>query len=76
MRYVEPKLALSSPPDPLKLPDIYLLQVDEFIIFDNLKGEMQLVKYAKNRSKTELQAANSYLDDLERRLESPQSRLT
>ncbi len=71
MRYVEPKLALSSPPDPLELPDIYLLQVDEFIIFDNLKGEMQLVKYAKNRSKTELQATNSYLDDLERRLREP-----
>jgi len=71
MRYVEPKLALSSPPDPLELPDIYLLQVDEFIIFDNLKGEMQLVKYAKNRSKTELQATNSHLDDLERRLREP-----
>ena len=71
MRYVEPKLALSSPPDPLELPDIYLLQVDEFIIFDNLKGEMQLVKYAKNQSKTELQAANSYLDDLERCLREP-----
>jgi len=75
MRYVEPKLALSSPPDPLELPDIYLLQVDEFIIFDNLKGEMQLVKYAKNQSKTELQAANSYLDDLERCLREPAKQL-
>ncbi len=71
MRYVESKLALSSPPDPLKLPDIYLLQVDEFIIFDNLKGEMQLVKYAKNKNTQELQAANSYLDGIERLIKEP-----
>ena len=40
VRYVEPRLAASAPPDPIGLPDIYLLQVDDFIVFDNLKGEL------------------------------------
>jgi anthranilate synthase component I len=45
VRYVEPRLTHSSPPDPLDTPDIYLLQVDDFVVFDNLRGELLLVKY-------------------------------
>jgi anthranilate synthase component I len=45
VRYVEPKLAHSSPPDALNTPDIFLLQVDDFVVFDNLRGELVLVTY-------------------------------
>ncbi len=75
MRYVEPKLAHSSPPDTLQLPDIYLLQVDEFIIFDNLKGEMQLVKYAEKGNASQLKAANKSLADLEKCLKESTSQI-
>ena len=43
VRYVEPKLAASTPPDPLGTPDILLMVSEDVVIFDNVKGRMQLV---------------------------------
>ena len=65
MRYVEPKLANTSPPDPLNLPDIYLLQVDNFIVFDSLKGEMLIVKYVAKGNQTAAELAEKEIDELE-----------
>jgi anthranilate synthase component I len=65
MRYVEPKLANTSPPDPLNLPDIYLLQVDHFIVFDSLKGEILIVKYIEKGNQSSSKSAVKELDDLE-----------
>lgn len=45
VRYVEPRLRASTPPDPIGTPDIYLMQVDKFVVFDNLRGQLLLVKY-------------------------------
>lgn len=78
MRYVEPKLANTSPPDPLNLPDIYLLQVDNFIVFDSLKGEMLIVKYVAKGNQKAAASAEKELDELEILLDqgiptSPQS---
>jgi anthranilate synthase component 1 len=42
-RYVEKRLAASTPPDPLGTPDIVLMVYEELVIFDNLKGHMQLI---------------------------------
>ena len=47
VRYVEPKLRDGCPEDNLKNPDIYLLLVDSFVIFDSQKGELVLVKYVE-----------------------------
>jgi anthranilate synthase component 1 len=65
MRYVEPRLVNTSPPDPLNLPDIYLLQVDNFIVFDSLKGEMLIVKYVEKGNLNASKSAEEDLNDLE-----------
>lgn len=43
VRYVEPRLRDTTPTDPLKTPDILLMVSEEVVIFDNIKGRMQLV---------------------------------
>ncbi|HCD28154.1 MAG TPA: anthranilate synthase component I, partial [Gammaproteobacteria bacterium] len=43
VRYVEAKLAASTPADPLGTPDIMLMVSDEVVVFDNLRGRMQLI---------------------------------
>jgi len=43
VRYVEARIRDSAPPDPLGLPDIVLMVSDELVIFDNLRGTMQLI---------------------------------
>ena len=38
VRYVEPRLAKTGPPDELGVPDIWLMLSEEVVIFDNLSG--------------------------------------
>jgi anthranilate synthase component 1 len=46
VRYIEPKLADSTPPDDLGLPDIQLLITEELAVIDNLSGKLYLIVYA------------------------------
>ena len=43
VRYVEKRLANSAPPDPLGTPDILLMVSEDVVVFDNLRGRMQLI---------------------------------
>ncbi len=43
IRYVESRLRDRAPPDPLGTPDILLMVSEELVVFDNLKGRMQLI---------------------------------
>ena len=43
VRYVEKRLADSTPPDPLGTPDMVLMVSEEVVVFDNLRGHMQLI---------------------------------
>jgi len=43
VRYVEARVRHSAPPDPLGVPDILLMVSDDLVIFDNLRGTMQLI---------------------------------
>ncbi|MDA1073746.1 MAG: anthranilate synthase component I [Proteobacteria bacterium] len=43
VRYVEKRLKHSAPPDPLGTPDILLMVSEDVIVFDNVKGRMQLI---------------------------------
>ena len=43
VRYVEKKLANSTPKDTLNTPDIVLMVSEEVVVFDNLKGLMQMI---------------------------------
>jgi anthranilate synthase component 1 len=46
VRYVEQRLADSTPDDPLDVPDIMLMVSNDVVVFDNLKGRMQLISLA------------------------------
>lgn len=43
IRYIEPRLAKSAPPDQLNTPDILLMVSDQLIVFDNLSGKLMLI---------------------------------
>ena len=43
VRYVERRLAHSTPPDKLNTPDILLMVSEDVVVFDNLEGRMQLI---------------------------------
>jgi anthranilate synthase component I len=43
VRYVEHRLAGGAPPDTLGTPDIVLMVSEDVVVFDNLKGRMQLI---------------------------------
>ena len=43
VRYVEKRLAEGAPPDPLNTPDILLMVSEDLVVFDNLKGRMQII---------------------------------
>ena len=70
-RYVEPKLANSVPADTLDTPDIVLMLSDEFVVFDNLKGEIQFVCYVDPSASGALSEADRKLELLTERLEQP-----
>ena len=43
IRYVEGRLRDTAPPDPLGTPDILLMVSEDVVVFDNLKGRMQII---------------------------------
>lgn len=43
VRYTEKRLLDSTPPDTLGTPDILLMVSEDVVVFDNLKGQMQLI---------------------------------
>ncbi len=43
VRYVEPRLRDTAPDDPLGTPDILLMVSEDVVVFDNVKGRMQLI---------------------------------
>jgi len=71
VRYVEPKLVASAPPDTLGTPDVLLMLSDEFVVFDNLKGEIQFVCYIDPSEPRTLGEAEDRLAELTRQLELP-----
>jgi anthranilate synthase component 1 len=65
VRYVEPKLAASMPPDKLGTPDILLMVSDEVLVFDRLAGTIKLIVHADPREENAFAKANARLDQLE-----------
>jgi len=68
IRFIEPRLAGVEKPDPLGAPDILFMLSDELVVFDNLRGRMQLIVHALPEG---LEAAEARLDALEARLREP-----
>ncbi|MCG5529561.1 anthranilate synthase component I [Halorhodospira halochloris] len=71
VRYVEPRLANSQPPDELGLPDIYLVEADEVVVFDNLAGRLYLVVHCDPRQEAAYESALGRLEELSHQLDKP-----
>ena len=68
VRYVEKRLARTTKPDPLGLPDIVLLVSEEIAIVDNLSGKLSLVVYATPGETGAYRRARERLAELLRKL--------
>lgn len=68
VRYVEPKLKDSVPPDELGVPDILLMVSDDLVIFDNFAGTLSLVSHADTSKPEAYERACERLDEMQREL--------
>ncbi|MGA9852551.1 MAG: anthranilate synthase component I [Gammaproteobacteria bacterium] len=68
---IEPRLKKDARPDAIGCPDILLLIADELVIFDNLRGMLQLVVHADAAAPDAFTEAQRRLDDLVARLRGP-----
>ena len=68
VRYSEPKLLNSCPPDELGVPDILLLLAEEVLIFDNLRGTLTLVINADANAEDAYGNALARLQEIEEQL--------
>ncbi|GGO86368.1 anthranilate synthase component 1 [Marinobacterium nitratireducens] len=68
VRYVEKRLAQSTPPDVIGTPDILLMVSDELVVFDNLSGKLILICLADPAEDDALAKAHQRLDALVARL--------
>jgi anthranilate synthase component 1 len=71
VRYVEPRLAASVPPDRLGTPDILLMVSEEVLVFDNLAGTIRLIVNADPGAENALERARQRLQELVARLPQP-----
>lgn len=71
VRYIEPKLAHSTPKDDLHLPDIQLLLTEELAVIDNLAGKLYLIVYANTDQPDAFNTAQARLQLLLNSLDQP-----
>jgi anthranilate synthase component 1 len=64
VRYIEPTLMASMPPDELCTPDILLMVSDELAVFDNLSGKILLCCHADPDGPNAYEQALERLDNL------------
>ncbi len=71
VRYVEPRLAHTAPPDELGTPDILLMVSNDVIVFDNLRGRMTLISHADPAQPDALAQTRARLEALAAGLNAP-----
>lgn len=71
VRYVEPHLQASTPPDDIGTPDILLMVSDQVVVFDNLSGKLTLIVHADPTQPQAFEQAQARLNELEQRLHAP-----
>jgi len=69
--YIEPTLGMDGAPDELGCPDVCLLLAEELVIFDNLRGTVQLLVHAHGEDPEGLAAAERRLTELAAKLRAP-----
>ena len=75
VRFVEPRLAESAPPDDMALPDVSLMLAEEVVVFDNLAGVLRVIVNADVSQPAAFENALARLDELEAQLSSEGSAL-
>ncbi|MCZ6888841.1 MAG: anthranilate synthase component I [Gammaproteobacteria bacterium] len=70
VRYVEQRLAETTPPDPLGTPDIMLMVSNDVIVFDNLTGRMKLISLVDPSTPGALDETREHLHQLASKLSS------
>ena len=73
VRYIEPKLANSEPPDPLGTPDALFMVSDEVAVFDNLNNKLHLIVLSESESQEDLEKARKKLLFFSEKLKEPLS---
>ncbi|WP_221801001.1 anthranilate synthase component I [Oceanobacter mangrovi] len=71
VRYIEPRLQASCPPDEIGTPDILLMVSEEVVVFDNLSGKLHLIVLADPQQPNAWDAAQQRLDQLRELLRQP-----
>jgi len=75
VRYVEPRLKDSMPPDELGVPDIFLMRSEDLVIFDNFSGTLTLLTHVDASLSDAYELAQKTLDVLESKLHITQPKL-
>jgi anthranilate synthase component 1 len=70
VRYTERRLMNSTPPDTLGTPDILLMVSEEVVVFDNLKGQMQLISLVDADDPDSYQRTREKLEERAQHLQS------
>ncbi len=71
VRYIEPRLKASCPPDELGTPDILLMVSEEVVVFDNLSGKLHLIVMADPAQDNALANAEARIEALRETLRKP-----
>ncbi|TGG94960.1 anthranilate synthase component I [Natronospirillum operosum] len=72
VRYIEPRLADSCPPDDIGNPDILLMVSDELVVFDNLSGKLCIMVHGNPQEVGSYDVAQQRLTGLvQQLLETP-----
>ena len=71
VRYIEPRLAASTPPDTLNTPDILLMLSEELVVFDNVSGTLYVIVHADADAPADRARAEARLEELVQKLRQP-----
>ena len=64
IRYIEPRLGPCPNPDPIGVPDIFLMVSEELVVFDNLSGKLYFIVHADPTIPDALTRAEIRLEEL------------
>ena len=70
VRFIEERLAETTPEDEIHTPDILLMVSDELVVFDNLSGKLIFITHANPEDSNSLEKAEFRLDNLTRQLQT------
>ncbi|NOS96076.1 MAG: anthranilate synthase component I [Methylotenera sp.] len=68
VRYIEKRLANTSKPDDINVPDVLLMVSEELAVVDNLSGKLYFIVYANTAEAGAYEHAKNRLSDLAARL--------